>query len=186
MYNKKALMSLIIIFIVIFSGCNYSKKANILNPNNKQKSNNTFKNNSIDQFLSKQKFDISQDINKKILYVYLGKEKIKKYTVTNNSFVNINVDTNKMFVISLHESSIICAKWRLQNSMDNSNVELLKNKRMNIPFKNSNDLVGIDYTRRNFYFTTLKKGFQAITFKYVNRNASVSECFTVTINLNIN
>ncbi|WP_257676056.1 hypothetical protein [Clostridium felsineum] len=114
MYNKKELMFLGIILLVSFSGCNYSKKTNILNSHNKQKfDNNDLENkaDSIEEFLSKQKFDISHDINKKILYVYFGKEKIGEYTVSNNGFVNIHVDANKTFVISLHESSIICAKW---------------------------------------------------------------------------
>ncbi|WP_257676057.1 protease inhibitor I42 family protein [Clostridium felsineum] len=57
---------------------------------------------------------------------------------------------------------------------------------MDIPVKNSNNLVGVDYTRKNFYFKPLKKGSQPIVFKYVNKNKSVSNCFTVTINVTIN
>ncbi|SMC16950.1 Chagasin family peptidase inhibitor I42 [Clostridium acidisoli DSM 12555] len=187
MYKNKLTVFLSILFIIMLNGCSNSK-INVPNPNSKNSTSKT-QIDPIDNFLSNQKFDVSKDSNKKIIYIYFpntSNNTIKKYEVTNNGVIDVNTKTNQEFVISLPENSIISATWNIQNNIDNSDVKLLKKSKLKVPFKNNEKLIGINYDRRNFYFKTLKKSTQAIVLTYSNKTLDNSEYFRITINTKTN
>lgn len=58
--------------------------------------------------MSKQKFNVSNNIYKQVVYVYLPdklKGRLKSYTVDNSGSMNIKCGVNQRFIISLHENS---------------------------------------------------------------------------------
>jgi predicted secreted protein len=187
MYKNKLTVFLSVLFIIMLNGCSNSK-INVPNPNSKNSTSKT-QIDPIDNFLSNQKFDVSKDSNKKIIYIYFpntSNNTIKRYEVTNNGVIDVNTKTNQEFVISLPENSIISATWNIQNNIDNSDVKLLKKSKLKFPFKNNWKLIGINYDRRNFYFKTLKKSTEAIVLTYSNKTLDNSEYFRITINTKTN
>lgn len=144
----------------------------------------------MDKFLSNQNFDVSKDIDKKIIYLAFSKSNkstIKKYLVNNNYILNITSQPNEELVISLPANNTIAYTWNIKNDINNSVLFLQKKSKMksnNISDANKT-LIGSSYTRENFYFKLIKKGDQNINLKYEHINSPRLENFTITINLSV-
>ncbi|PJI09520.1 MULTISPECIES: hypothetical protein [Clostridium] len=181
---KKVVVFLNILLLLIFSGC--GNKVHMQGASNKNTSSKS-KIDPVDKFLSKQKFNVSNNSDKQaIVYVYFpdgSRGKLKSYTVNNSGSMNIKCRVNQRFIISLHESSVIFAEWSIQNNIDNSSLILLKKTKLSVPFKNPKKLIGINYDRKNFYFMPLKKGPQDIILSYVSKNSSHKQYFNITVNV---
>lgn len=185
MYAKKILFVLSTLLLLAFSGCsNTNGTESKISKNNRL--NDNYNINSVDKFLSSQKFDISYNSNKTIVYIFFPSKRLVQYNITNKGIINITAKANQMFVLSLHENRLILAQWNIQNNIDTSMLNPLGSTKIEVNTQNTKKLIGMDYSRKNFYFMPLKKGKQSIIFKYLNKNSSCKEYFQITINVTIN
>jgi len=187
MRKNKFFLFFNIFLILLITGC--TNKLDYESNSVKPSSYKIYSDSLDDKLLSTENFDVSIDSNKTIVYIQSLKSNkltLYKYECTNNGVMNISIEENTNFVISLHANSIISYDWNIKNNIDNSVLKFEKKTKLKVPFQNHKQLIGVNNDRQNFYFKTLKKGNQNIILKYEHIGYSEPEYFQIKVNLNIN
>lgn len=186
---------LLLAITVLLSGCSskqinvYNDKANLLSYSFKVKDTT-----NIDKELKKQKFTYSKLIDKKVISLITCSRKkadLNEFEIENNNMLDIEVTADSDFIISLPYNQVVAYNWNVVNDLSESNIKLLNITEVNLPYpKEERGKVGIDYSRRNFYFRAAEPGTQPITFEYEhnekgNNNANTEDSFQITLNITV-
>lgn len=183
----KFFCGLIIILTIIVTGCSKNilldeQDSNLLNYNFKIAN---LKN--IDKTLSNQKYSYSTNTDKKYISVITHHSKnatINQYLINKDGKVDLTIDKDSNFIISLPANRTITYTWNIKNSIDKGIIQLDNRSWIDIPIPKSekgND--GTSYDRQNFYFNPIKEGNEKIVMRYEHETEQRDEYFEITFNI---
>jgi uncharacterized protein YxeA len=115
--------------------------------------------------------------------------KFNKYNVKNNATININMDTNCEFAISLEANSTLAAQWYLLNDSSKNHLRYLGSDFIN-PVNygmNWKQTCGDSNRRKNMYYKSIKKGVNKLKFVYggINPISNKPNGFHFILNINV-
>lgn len=186
---RKPILYLLIIFLIIITGC--SKNVFLDNQTGKLINYNfkitDLKN--IDKTLSNQKYSYSTNTDKKYFAVITYQSKnasINQYLVDKDGQVDLTVPKGAPFIVSLHANRTIAYTWNIKNNIENGIIQLEDRSWIDIPLpKSEKGKEGTNYDRQNFYFKPLKSGNEKVVLRYEHQTEQNNESFEVTLNIEI-
>ena len=125
------------------------------------------------------------------IYIKKKKADLNEFVIENNNILDIEVTSDSDFIISLPYNQVVAYNWNVVSELSESNIKLLNITEVNLPYpKEDRGKMGIDYSRRNFYFRAAEPGTQPITFKYEhnekeNDDANAEDSFQITLNISV-
>ena len=192
---KKFISILLIMFIVLITGCSNNVLIDEQNIKLLNYNFNIADLKDIDKTLSNQRYSYSTNINKKYVAVVTYQSKnasITQYLINKDGTLDLNVLKESHFIISLPANQTIAYTWNIKNSIDNGILQFQNRSLIDIPMPESEKgKIGEGYGRENFYFKPLKAGNDKIVLRYehvadpTQINQLVGSFFEITININI-
>ncbi|MEG2412848.1 MAG: hypothetical protein RSA29_14250 [Clostridium sp.] len=175
------LILIIMIFIIMMFIIKYN--------NNQKEYNKNYDNTKtvLQNKLMQYNYEIPDDYNKQIIYIIQGEVdnlNFKRFIVSNNDTINLELNNNEQFIVSLYSNSTIDAKWVLNNYNDTNiivNSECLLDNFKAVP-KNS---TGVSYTRKFFTLKYLTSNETQLPFNYFNSPYTSNSKSNFTFNINI-
>ena len=184
---KKFVSSLLIIFLILATGCS---KQVLLDESNAKLLNYDFKLSdlkNIDKSLSNQKYSYSTNIDNKYVAVInyqFKKASIKQYLIKNDGIVDLTINKDSPFVISLPANTTITCTWNIKNSINKGMIKFESRSWIEIPLpKSKKGSAGDNYDRQNFYFRAIQSGSEKIVMRYEHQTIKNNEFFEITFNI---
>lgn len=189
MNSRTFSFSLLIILTMIVTGCS---KNVLLDEQDSNLLNYSFKISNlkdIDKTLSNQKYSYSTNIDNKYVAVithHSKKASINQYLINKDGKVDLTIDKDSNFIISLPANRTITYTWNIKNSMDTGIIQLDNRSWIDIAIpKSKNGYDGVNYDRQNFYFKPIKAGNEKIIMRYEHGTEQRDEYFEITLNIEI-
>lgn len=180
---KKIYFVLLIILSTLI-GCSSNTVSNIdLHSSEYSKFDNILKNQQYTKPINSESKPVTIIIyNSKDLSIISEKE----YYISNNNSVDISLDNDCSFIISLPINPTVTYSWNTVNVDKNSLFELKNTSTVDLPHdtKDINMPEGVGVSRQNFYFSTVNKGSQSIGFEFKSTVYKSVDNFKITININ--
>ena len=186
---KKYIFSLLIIFLVLATGC--SKKV-LITKQNSNLLNYNFKIldlKNIDKTLSNQSYSYYIYTDKKYVAVVTYQSEnasINQYLINKDGTLDLTVPKDTNFIISLPANRTVAYTWNIKDGIHNGVIQFVNRSWIGIPMPKSEEgKDGANYDRQNFYFKPIKSGNQKMVMRYEHQTEQRDEFFEVTFNISI-